>query len=232
MLCSFKISLLAVSGLLFALLTTGCGTEKREFVESNTHIAEKSVTPATKKPSTTSVAASKTETATSPAATDEIPAVDAEPEVVCRRFMELLKSGNRISAENLLTRTALTATSKAGLKLEPMGSPTAKYEMGTTRYATIKNELAQVDCIVVENVDGIDVRSPVTWLVRKQNLGWRISGLMVQLDPQRPMDLLSFENINDVQEIKRRASGEVLEALPDSDAETRQAKANEGEKLK
>ncbi len=214
----------AVTATVFVFLS-GCTSEKRESVELNTSVAESAMTPAVKKTTTSTVTPSKVDVATSPAAADELPGVDAEPADVCKRFLELLQSGNRLAAENLLTRTALTATSKAGLKLEPMGSANSRYQMGDTRYATIKQELAQVDCEIVDQIEGVDVRSPVTWLVRKQNLGWRITGLLVQLEPNQPLNLLSFENVQDIAEIKRRATGAMFSELENTTPEDRQAKA-------
>ena len=208
----------AVIGFLFL---NGCDSQTSISDNSSDPSAETQTTPSVKKSQTTSVTPSKSDVETSPAAaSNELPPVDSTPAEVCQRFMELLKSGNRTSAENLLTRTALTATTKAGLQLEPMGGPTARYEIGQTRFATTKNELAQVECGIVEQIDGQEIRSDVTWQVRKQSRGWRVSGLVVQFAEGQAKDLLSFENLQDVEKIKSLASGEVAE-----DPETRQAAA-------
>ena len=205
----------------------GCNSNSEVAETTDNLSSEAQVTPAEKKTTTSSVAPTKTEVAKSPAA-DALPDADAEPADICQRFMELLKSGNRIAAENLLTRAALTMTSKAGLQLEPMGGPTATYEMKATRFATIEKKLAQVDCDIVEMVDGEELRTPLTWLVRKQKRGWRISGLLLSLETDEPRDLLSFENIRDVEKIKTMAAGEILDQ-----EETRQAAAKSDEnKLK
>jgi len=202
----------------------GCG-EKFPTSEINSDLADSSqTTPAQGKPTTSIVAPNKLGAATSPAeVTSPLPPVDAEPDIVCLRFMELLQSGDRVSAENLLTRTALTATSKAGLQLEPMGSSQARFEMGTIRYATIKNELAHVECEIVEPGSDARDRTPLTWVVRKQNVGWRIAGLVLKLAPDQPEDFLSFENIHDVEQIKNLAAAEFDSEV---EAEARQANAS------
>jgi hypothetical protein len=224
----FKFSSIAIAvcglGICVLSMLAGCGNEQAELDGGHSVVTGTQSTPVPKKTQTTTVTPSKTEVATSPAVADEKPTADSTPAEVCQRFMELLQSGNRIAAENLLTRTALTATSKAGLVLEPMGGPASRVEMGATRYATIKNDLAQVVCEVVDQVDGDEQRVEVTWLVRKQNMGWRISGLLIELDPGQPKNLLSFENINDVEELKSMAANQVLTEL-NSEAETRQANA-------
>lgn len=218
-------------GLLVFVLTSfsGCTTEPDIAQQSSEPTGEAQVTPAVKKVPTTSVTPDKTEVATSPAAAaNELRSADTDPAAICQRFMDFLKSGNRIAAENLLTRAALTTTSKAGLQLEPMGGPTATYDVTATRFATIENKLAQVDCEIVETVEGAEIRTKLTWLVRKQNMGWRVAGLLLSIEPDDPKDLLSFENIQDVEKIKNLASREVI-----NDSETRQAAApKEDSKLK
>ena len=148
--------------------------------------------------------------------------LDDTPEDVCQNFMNFLRDGKRIDAENLLTRTALTVTGRAGLQLEPMGGPTATYTVNDVRFATNKAKLAQVECSIVETIDGETYEMDVTWLARKQSNGWRISGVMLELESGNVKDLLSFENMQDVTKIKNIAGSEVLDEDP-----TRQAKSTE-----
>jgi len=148
--------------------------------------------------------------------------LDATPQDVCQNFMNYLRDGKRIDAENLLTRTALTVTTKAGLQLEPMGGPTANYNVNDVRFATTKAKLAQVECSIVETIDGETYEMEVTWLARKQSNGWRISGVMLELQEGSVKDLLSFENMQDVTKIKNIAGSDVLEEDP-----TRQAKSTD-----
>ncbi len=191
----------------FLALTTllmffaGCGD--REIGKKTTATESQTSTTAKSGREATSVTASNQNTESSPAVADtKLPPADAAPNEVCRRFLELLQSGNRLSAENLLTRTALTITGRAELKLEPLGGPTATYELAEPMYATNKEELAQVDCKIVDSIDGEPSEWSLTWIVRKRSEGWRISGMMFQFETGVPPDLLSFENYDDVLKIK------------------------------
>ncbi len=157
----------------------------------------------------------------SPAETNKA-SLDTTPEDVCQNFMHFLRDGKRIEAENLLTRTALTVTTQAGLQLEPMGGPAANYSVNEVRFATNKAKLAQVECSIVETVDGETYEMDVVWLTRKQPNGWRISGVMLELENSSVKDLLSFENMQDVTKIKNIAGSDILE-----DDATRQAKSSE-----
>lgn len=201
------------------ILLSGCQGKNENPESSGADKQAKTAAPISS--STNSVAVAKTTNMASPAAAvDDSIDQDSTPAQVCQRFLNLLQSGNRIGAENLLTRTALTATTKAGLKLEPMGGPTSKYRIGEVRYATNKQKLAHVDTYVVDQVDGEDVEMEVTWQLHKHGLGWRISGVMLELGEGRSKDLLSLENQYDVAKLQSLAGVEVLDQT-----EPRQAKA-------
>ena len=169
---------------------------------------------------TTSVAADKLTNLTSPAAASKKRlTADSTPKEVCQSFMSLLQSGDRIAAENLLTRTALTVTTRAGLQLEPMGGPTSVFKVNDVLYATTKKKLAQVECTIVDKVGNEKYEMDMAWLVRKHSTGWRISGVLLELDPGKAKDLLSFENVQDVTRIKGLAGADVV------DDQSRQAKS-------
>ncbi len=173
---------------------------------------------------TNSVAVIKSTNLASPATSaSQLPDPESTPDQVCQRFLDLLQSGNRIGAENLLTRTALTTTSKAGLKLEPMGGPTSTYRIGEIRYATNKQKLAHVDSYVIDQVDGKPFEMEVTWQLHKHGEGWRISGVMLELEEGKTKDLLSLENQYDVAKLQSLAGVEALDRT-----ETRQAKVPSG----
>ncbi len=208
--CISKCALFATASL---VMTLSIGCNKTE-VGSVQPTAVSANNPETKsdKAETTSVVPTETATnLTSPASASGELDTDATAKDVCEQFMQNLQSGNRIAAENLLTRIALTNTSKEGLVLEPMGGPNSECKFGEVRYATNKQKLAQVDCTVSEKADGEEFEMDMTWVVRKQNSGWRIAGVMLQLEADAAKDLLSFENLNDVKQMKVLAGVEVIE---------------------
>lgn len=205
------------------LLGMGCSSSDNPPESETESVTEDSVASGDSKTETATVAAANTTHLTSPASggTNRLNA-DASPRQVCQQFMQLLQSGNRIAAENFLTLTASTVTTKAGLVLEPMGGPSAVYKITEVRYATNKNILAQVECIISDEENGEVFEMPITWLVRKQRIGWRISGVLLELETGQALDLLSFENIHDVTRMKNMAGSEVL----DQSTITRQADAD------
>ena len=145
------------------------------------------------------------------------------PEMVCREFILRLQNGDRIGAENLLTRVALTTTQRANLKLEPISSQDATTEILPARYVGHLNRTAEVDCVITETDDGHLGQMSLTWQVVRQSNGWRVCGMSVPLDNSNDYQLLSFESIDDVATIKALAAGAaILETQ-----RLRQADANE-----
>jgi hypothetical protein len=164
-------------------------------------------------------------------ATETSPALvnSDDPRAVCRRFLELLQGNNRIAAENLLTQTALNVTGKAGLVLEPLSGPNSQFEIDAPQYATIKNEIAYVDCKIIDADQKADGSFSVSWIVKKQESGWRIAGLVMDMEDEQPRKMFSFENPNDVAEIKLRAAEMWIDDKPATNSE-RQADLSTTEK--
>jgi len=218
--CSVKLCLYSFGFCLLFGCFVGCNNEAEKSPEpsdSETESASNVI-----ESETTSVAASKTTNQISPAAdSNSVLAPNAPPEEVCKRFMKLLQSGNRIAAENLFTRSALTTTTKAGLRLEPMGGPTSTVHIGDVRYATNLKKLAQVDCFISDKHKDGETVVEVTWQLHKQSTGYRISGVMLQLNAGKAKDLLSLENSYDVAKLQSLVGADVLD-----EPESRQAKAD------
>ena len=137
--------------------------------------------------------------------------------------MELLQNNDSIKAKTLLTRISQMNTTKEELELKAIGGPSAKFSVGQVRYATQKKELAQVDCKVVDTSDDDPFDMEMTWVVRRNEKSWRISGVMMQLEKDAKIDLLSFENLTDVRRIKSINDEQVIAEDSGSSA-TRQAK--------
>ena len=152
----------------------------------------------------------------------KLPEVDASPESVCEIFMQHLNSGDRVKAERLLSSTALSTTAKAGLYLQPIGGKNAKVKIESAVYATDKQRLAQVECVITEVEHGEEISDQLTWLVRKSKTGWRVLGFMLR-DDDGVEDFLSFENVRDVDAILQMSQAPPT-SVADRDAANPKAK--------
>jgi hypothetical protein len=159
---------------------------------------------------TNSVNAASNVEAESPAAgQNKLPNPDASPTVICEKFVRFLNEGNQQNVELLLTPAALTVTTRAEFQIPPLGEPNAKFTLSEPRYNTNKQSLCYVDCSLSTLLDDQEIRTEVTWMLRRHKLGWRIAGMMVADASTGVLDLLSFENVNDVSRIKNELSQEV-----------------------
>ena len=219
--------ILATCTLLTTLaISAGCGSETSELALTPSEDLQQ--VSSSENRTATSVAASPINTEVSPAniapkaAPDE--AFDQSPEQLCRRFMELLQNNESVKAETLMTRMSQMNTTKEELELKAIGGPSAKFTIGQVSFATLKQELAQVDCKVVDTSEDDPFEMEMTWVVKRQNKSWRISGVMLQLEEDSKLDLLSFENLTDVRRIKS-INDEQLIAEDVQLTTTREAKA-------
>ena len=225
-----KISTFAKVLAVCSLVTTiviyaGCRTEPSDLVSTSPEGQSKTATADDSAP--TSVAASPVTTEVSPAnidpKADTDVAFDQTPEGLCQRFMELLQRNDSIKAETLLTRMSQMNTTKEELELKAIGGPTAKFSIGQVSYATLKKELAQVECKVSDKSSDDPFEMEMTWLVKRHKKSWRVSGVMLQLEENSRIDLLSFENLADVRRIKS-INDEQLIAEDSAATAVRQAK--------
>ncbi len=212
-----SIALLLLGTVWAVISTTGCGSTEPVATENPANVTPK--VSATKTETVTAANESQLPTpvknpATKPA---KLPEVDASPESVCEIFMQHLNRGDRVKAERLLSSTALSTTAKAGLYLQPIGGKNAKVKIKPAVYATNKQRLAQVECVITEVDEGNEVSDELTWLVRKSKSGWRILGFMLR-DADGVEDFLSFENVRDVDAILQMS-----QATPDRQADNTQA---------
>lgn len=191
---SWLMSLVFVS----LVLLGGCSGEKIGQADIDPSLLE------SKEPQTTTaqIVPASTSTTHSPAKVGENQIDDLDPRMVCQRFMELLQSGNRTGAENYLTKKALALTGKAGLALEPIGGPGAPFELSEPVFNDLKNEVAYIECRILQD-DTPEGTTQLTWILKKQAVSWRISGLMMPAEKGGSLSrMVSLENSNDVEWMK------------------------------
>ncbi len=129
---------------------------------------------------------------------------NSSPEEVCRAFLNALERSDHLAANQILTNIAQLQTARADLVLESPGAGGSRFEILPARFATSAKEIAQVPCSLYQ--PGQDLPVKLTWMMRKQFNGWKISGMSVQVSENGQVDLLSFENPKDLQRIQSNVS--------------------------
>lgn len=158
-------------GLLLGLMTTvGCG--------SKAEIAENS--PATNA-AVTNVAA--TSSSVSPM------------DIVSQFLDEVRRGGDNTNANGLLTVRAREELTRIGTAIQPIGSPDASFTVTRAELVPDEPNSALVHSIWSEpSADGKSSNLQVVWAVEKEPVGWRISGLAMELEPGAAPVIIDFEN--------------------------------------
>ncbi|TWU56945.1 hypothetical protein Poly51_28640 [Rubripirellula tenax] len=118
------------------------------------------------------------------------------PTDVVSQFLDLVRRGGADSgAGSLLTQQAQSELRRIGRNVQPIGSPNAKFTV--TRAEMIPDEpgSALVHSIWGEpTTDGSKVEYQVVWALQRESVGWRISGLAMEIDPNQNPLIIDFEN--------------------------------------
>ncbi len=134
-------------------------------------------------------------------------------EGVVYQFLEAVRSGDDRKTELMLTKAAREAIEQMNIRVAPRRSHTARFELGAVE--RVGEGGARVDCKWTDlDPAGIEHTDPITWMLRKEGEGWRITGFTAKvfdsespllLDLERPQETLrALERLR--QEIAGRAA--------------------------
>ena len=121
---------------------------------------------------------------------------DTPPTDVVSQFLDEIRRGGQDSPANrLLTSKAQSELKRIGRTVQPIGSPDARFQV--TRFENVPDEpnSALVHSIWTEpNGDNTTANFQVVWAVEKEMGNWRISGLVMEVDPNESPVIIDFEN--------------------------------------
>ncbi len=139
----------------------------------------------------------------------QAPAATTPAEAVTN-FLDAVRRGDDGQAEALLTELARKKTREMDLAVAPPGSPTAKFEVGTTEYPYEGSESAHV-ASQWSDIDGsgYERTDEIVWILRKEPDGWRIGGMATKLFDDQPPLILNFEDPQDMVKKQQAAEAEI-----------------------
>ena len=144
----------------------------------------------------------------SPAKQQTTPSVDprTDPATVTSKYLGYLKEaanntdGNiegLIAASNLLTVEAREATREANVDLKFPGPDDANYIVHQAKYVTSEKNIAHVQT-TWKGSDGDDYDYDVTWVLKANSVGWRISGMITNGETAGELVVFNFEDVADI----------------------------------
>ncbi len=122
------------------------------------------------------------------------------PDKVVYEFLEAVRTGNDQKTAAMLTPLARKKTAEAEMAVAPPGSPTAKFQVGEVEYVTPEKDGAHVWSRWTDVVDdqGHTRTDELIWVLRKEEEGWRIAGMVTKVYPNQPPLVLNFEDPQDM----------------------------------
>ena len=129
-------------------------------------------------------------------ASADVSSMDVSPTDIVSQFLDQVRRGGANSnAGRFLTQKAQSELQRIGRSVQPIGSPDAHFDV--IRAVTVPD---QDNAMLVEsrwtepNPDGTNSQFQVVWSVEKETVGWRISGLAMELDGTEAPTIIDFEN--------------------------------------
>jgi hypothetical protein len=159
-----------------------------------------------------------TQAAASQAKPVSVPA-GATPDQVVSVFLDALRGGDQATTASLLTSKALTETSKQNLSVCPQATPNMEYTVTKSEVLPENPNGAHVSVHWTENYSDGKVEYDVVWVLRRQQDGWRIAGMAIELVPGQGLAFLNFEDPDDMIR-KQEQAEQAMAALEQPAAET------------
>ena len=172
-------------------------------------------------PSTAATSGAASPSAAPPAAPVSQPIAvpaNASPEQVVTVFLNALRSGDSPTTESLLTSKARHELAQHSLSVDVQSAPNAVYQVRPAEGVPGDPSGAHVSSVWTEKFDDGDETYEIVWVVRRQPEGWRLAGMAMELIPGQGMQILNFENPEDM----LRKKEEAIASLQPPAAETAQ----------
>ena len=130
------------------------------------------------------------------------------PEVVVDQFLRALQQGNRELVSSLLTEMARTETTKFGLEVQPESIPDSAFRIVQAAYLPEADPMATPTMAHVASLwseDGGEEAYEIIWVLRKEQVGWRISAMGLTIDFNQDPLLLDFEHPEEMMKVRDQA---------------------------
>ena len=124
---------------------------------------------------------------------------DAPPDRVVATFLDALKNGDTATKASLLTAKALTETTKHEFEVNPQSAPHAQFQVHPPEFLPSHPNGAHVTSVWTETYEDGQITYDVVWVLRREEEGWRIAGMAIELIPNQPPAFLNFEDPADME---------------------------------
>lgn len=121
--------------------------------------------------------------------------IEPPTEIVSRFLDSVRRGGAQAEAGRLMTEKAQAECRRTGLVVQPIGSPDAQFEVTRGEQVPGEQDAALVHSLWTEpDGAGNRVTYQVVWALRREPVGWRISGLAMELQEGADPLVVDFES--------------------------------------
>lgn len=140
---------------------------------------------------------------------------DTPPDQVVTAFLEARRSGDTRATAALLTSKARSETARYKIDVSSDALPDLEFRVDKPKFLRDNPKGAHVESTWTETLpDGKTESYEITWVLRREQAGWRVAGFAAQLVPGTQKQFLDFENPQDM----IRKQQEAMAASQGSDA--------------
>ncbi len=128
---------------------------------------------------------------------------NATPDKTVIEFLKAARSGDQHRLSSLMTDKAKDQTSKHNVNFELESYQNASFEVGEFEYLTKDKDSAHVACKWTDrDADGATFTHDVIWVLRKEDDGWRVAGMITRPFPDEPPVAFNYESFKELMEAK------------------------------
>lgn len=121
--------------------------------------------------------------------------ISTPAETVTMFLDRVRRGGETSSAGALLTQRAQSELARIGRSVQPIGTPDAKFAVTRTKAIPGEENSVLVHSLWTEPLgNGQESQYQVVWAVQREEAGWRISGLAMELESGTDPMVVDFEN--------------------------------------
>jgi hypothetical protein len=125
------------------------------------------------------------------------------PDKTVVAFLKAAQTGNKPLLTALLSTTARAETAKNNINFELDSYQNSKFTVGKYEFVTPEKDGAHVACLWIDrDNDGTEYKHDVIWVLRKEEGGWRLVGMITRPFPDKGAVIFNYEDIPSLERAK------------------------------
>jgi hypothetical protein len=148
---------------------------------------------------------------------------NATPDKVLKQFLDAARLGDQKKLSTLMSKLAREEAEKYHIDFELQSYKDATYDLGQYEYLTPAKNTAHVACKWTDHDGDTNFTHDVIWVMRKEEEGWRVVGMITRPFPDRDPVAFNYENVKELMDTKAAIEDEVKRRAEEEERQARRA---------